>query len=246
MSSAPDRAGALLAAQIDLRPPVAAWVLGAHLFTLSTPVVLLAVAWDRHAALEATMARPGLVMIAAALLLAGSAFEIAQNTEDRWYYVGPAPALADLCFTLSITAGLAVLAVAASAAWWTAPAAVLAVVLAAGLYATGRPGFPAMGMAGTAAVVALYLALDNPVVVLVLVTNGFLNGILLDLVMRTRFQAFHGGIALANGLGTLVIAAALRGDTLSWTATSAVAAVTVVVTLAALPVLRARPASPRS
>lgn len=192
-------------AQIDLPSGVAAWVLGAHAFTLSMPVVLMVVLWDRRDQLSSALDRPALVLVSAALLLVGSAFEIAQNTEDRWYYTGPYPAFSDLLFTAGITAGLGVLAVAAVAAWWTVTLAVVALAVVVVLYSSGQPGFPGMGVAGATAAAALYAALDHPGVLLLLVATGFGNAYFLDLVTSTKAQSMHGAIAASNGLGTLVI-----------------------------------------
>ena len=72
-------------AQIDLPAPVAVWVLAAHAIALLTPLLLL---WAVHANwgyVAAQAAVPGLFYVAVALMVAGAAFEIGQNTADRWY-----------------------------------------------------------------------------------------------------------------------------------------------------------------
>jgi hypothetical protein len=206
--------------------------------------------WHRRDDLVGVVDHPGLLLAAALLLLAGSVFEAAQNTEDRWYYTGPLPAFSDAAFTVLITAGLGTLAVAASGEQgWPWAVLVAAVALVVVLYRLGAPGFPALGVAGSAATYALYEALDRPVVVLLLVATGFLNAYFLDLVVRTGAQSLHGAIALSNGLGLLVVAHAVdsvgSGVRLTWPTVLAVSGAVIALALAALPVLRRLPATPR-
>lgn len=200
-----------VAGQVLLPRGTAAWVLTAHAFTLASPVVLAAVAWAHYPAVEREFARPGWVIPAAMLLLAGSVAEAAQNTVDRWVYRGPYPALADAVFVHCITAGTAALAVAALPGPVVLVAALAAMVMAPLLYRSGNPGFAAMGAAGALGAVAVAVATGQPVALLLLVTNGMGNAVLLDLVVRTGAQSLHGAIAFANGLGTVALAVAVAG-----------------------------------
>ena len=74
-----------LRAQIDLPAPVATWVLAAHAVSFLTPLVLL---WAVHVNWEYVAGQaqaPAFLYVAVALMMASAAFEIAQNTADRWY-----------------------------------------------------------------------------------------------------------------------------------------------------------------
>lgn len=242
--------GTTLRAQIDLPTGVATWVLCAHVATLATPFVLMAVIWRRRDAVIGLTDRPVLLLIGAGLVLAGSVFEAAQNTEERWYYVGPHPALSDAAFTFLITAGLGAFAIAgAGGAWWPWVATLIGCALVVVLYRRGLPGFPGLGVAGVAAAVALYDALDQPVVALLLVATGFLNAYFLDGVVRTRAQSLHGAIALSNGLGLLVVAyaldAAATGRRLGWVSVLVMAGLTVGAALLAWPAMRRLAPTPR-
>ena len=75
-----------LTCQRRYRREPAVWVLAAHTrIALLTPLLLL---WAVHANwgyVAAQAAVPGLFYVAVALMVAGAAFEIGQNTADRWY-----------------------------------------------------------------------------------------------------------------------------------------------------------------
>ena len=72
-------------ADIDLRGGEAVWVLLAHLYALLVPVALCVAVYEHWGYLSGATDRPSLFFVAACLLTAGSAFEVAQNTMDRWY-----------------------------------------------------------------------------------------------------------------------------------------------------------------
>lgn len=224
--------------EIDIPAGVATWVLTAHAMTLASPVLVLWVLYRNHAPLEAVLARPFLVYAAMALFLTGSAFEIAQNTIDRWYYEGPYPAFSDLLFNAMIVGGLGLLALAGPAPAWLVAVVVLAVVAFPILYLTDRVPYPAMGVVGLAAVWSLYAALQTPVVVLLVVFSTGLNLYLLEVIVRTKAQAVHGAIALSNGIGMAVIALAIHqaatpAPPTGWAPTLAIAAGIAAVAAAA-------------
>jgi hypothetical protein len=238
-----------IAAQIDLPAGVAAWVLTAHALALLSPIVLM---WQVHrhaAALDGVLAHPFLLHVAAACFLLGSAFEIAQNTADRWYYEGPYPAFSDLLFNFFVAAGLGFLALSVRV-----DAAVVVLVLLAlpafvGLYLTGRVPYPAMGVLGLLAVGLLLHALGDPAVVLLLAFATGLNLYLLSLIVRTRAQSLHGGIALCNGLGLLAVPAAIEGGVTgtptSWALVLGLLAAVLVIGATAWPRLCRLAATPR-
>ena len=74
-----------LRAQVALPTPVAIWVLAAHAIALLTPLLLLWAVYANWVFVSALAAAPGIFYVAVAFMMAASAFEIAQNTADRWY-----------------------------------------------------------------------------------------------------------------------------------------------------------------
>lgn len=230
-------AGRTLRREIDLPTGVATWVLLAHALTLFSPLALVWVVHARPDEVGALVSAPFALHVAAALFFAGSAFEIAQNTMDRWYYTGPYPAFADLLFNGFIAFGLGALGLAAGIEHlW-----VVAVVAAAGvafpvLYLTDQVPYPATGVLGIVGVGLLLDALDNPAILLLLVFTTGLNLYFLALIVRTRAQSLHGAIALTNGIGLLfvpiAIAQAVDGTPMSWG--SVVGVAVAIGTLAAL------------
>lgn len=225
-----------LRAEIDLPTPVAVWVLLAHALTLFSPLVLVWVVHRNTAALGQVLDAPFALHVAAALFFVGSAFEISQNTMDRWYYEGPYPAFADLLFNACIAFGLGAIGLAAGVEqWWVVAVVLVAVVAFPVLYLADQVPYPATGVLGIVAVGMLLDRLDNPAVVLLLVFTTGLNLYFLALIVRTKAQSLHGAIALTNGIGLLAVPLALQGwvdaAPLSW---SVVAVITGVLGAAAL------------
>ncbi len=227
-----------LRAQIDLPTPVAIWVLLAHAVALFSPLTLLWVGHDRGAALDDLLAAPFALHVAAALFLVASAFEIAQNTTDRWYYEGPYPAFSDLLFNAGIAFGLGALGLAAGIdRLWVVAVVVVAAAAFPVLYLAGRVPYPATGVLGIAGTGLLWHALDNPAVLLLLVFTTGLNLYFLELVVRTRAQSLHGAIALTNGVGLLTVPLAIdqavRGEPMSLATVGLIAAAIGVAALLA-------------
>ncbi len=71
--------------EFDLAAPVATWVVITHLFVLACPLALIC-AVDAYASLlPAEMASATLVKLACAVYIGATAFEVTQNSADRWY-----------------------------------------------------------------------------------------------------------------------------------------------------------------
>ena len=70
---------------IQLPLPTAIWVLAAHAIALFIPFVLIVAVNHHWAALQELTDYPVLFYVAAGVMMAGSAFEIAQNAVDKWY-----------------------------------------------------------------------------------------------------------------------------------------------------------------
>jgi hypothetical protein len=235
--------------RVDLPTPTAIWVLGAHLFTLLAPVLLIAVADSARGPLAEMGISAELLMVAAVLLIAGSAFEIGQNTVDNWYFTGVYPARWDFLFQLCITAGSLSIALAAwhnhGWAWLAAGALLLAVPL---LYLRRGEAWTAVGIAGLLSVLALYETLGTPVVFLQVIIAGTSNAYFLALITSTHAQSLHGALAFANGAGFLAIPWALLAATDTggpgWSFVIAIAMILVVCGLVFNPILGKLGATP--
>ncbi len=239
-----------LRAEVDLPTPVAVWVLTAHALTLASPLVLNWVAHRHAVALGDWLAAPFLLHVAAAFFFVGSAFEIAQNTVDRWYYEGPYAAFSDLLFNGFIALGLGALALAVGLdRWWVVAVVVLAAVAFPVLYLADRVPYPATGVLGLVAVGLWLEAFANPAILFLLAFTTGVNLWLLALIVRTRAQSLHGGIALANGIGLLAIpwtvVGALEAQPLGWGGAVAGLVALAVVAGAATPRLAALRPTPR-
>jgi hypothetical protein len=222
--------------EIDLPAGTAVWVLTAHVLTILSPLLLIAVVAPREDALGGSLDRPGWLYVAAVCFIAGSICESAQNTLDRWYLTGVPPTLLDLCFGTLIVAGLAaqIVAVRGDQAWaWGL--AIACVVGFAAAYLLGLPTPPFQAVAGLAAAWLLIAALDQPVVLLTLVTV-FLTLFLLEVLLATGQQAVHGFVTLVNAGSVLALSAAVvwgvDGGGWGWTTVVAVAAISVLPVVA--------------
>ena len=243
-----------LRAQIDLPAPVATWVLAAHAVSFLTPLLLL---WAVHVNWDyvAGQARaPAFFYVAVALMMASAAFEIAQNTADRWYLLPgmgstTSPAMADFLFYMcNALSMLALITACAGAVWWLLALGGLAAGLFAFLYLTGRRPFLAFGALGAASTLALFFTFDNPIVFLQLVT-GQLTLYCFALLLQTRAQALHGCVALVSTSGIWVVAWAIhssaQGRPLSWTLLIAMGVFAGVVALVLKPRLAKLKPTPR-
>lgn len=192
--------------QVALPGPVAAWVLGAHLYATLLPLVLVLAVQDHWDYVARRADHPGLFSLAVALLCTGSAFEVAQNTADRWYLTPDtgsalAPAFCDLLFFTAVTAGQAVLALALGGSQpWVQWVAGLAVVAAPLLYLAGRATFLPLAVTGVLGTGLAWQAFGDPLVFLGLgmpaVTLYFFG-----LLLRTGAQSLHGCTTLAAASG---------------------------------------------
>jgi len=222
----PDTALGALAAEIDLPPATAVWVMLAHLLTVMTPLPLLWAVIAHREFLLGAMHRVDLYFVGAALLMCGSGLEFAQNTVDRWYITRATPSglghgLCDLLFYTLMGTALTLFSHAASGQllWLTALSAggVLLFVL---LYLRGKTPYPGLGIVGSCHGVALYLALGDPIVFLHLLCGTGMTGYFAALMFRTENQVLHGFTTLGNGLGMLAVPWAIHtaasGGTHSW------------------------------
>ena len=243
-----------LRAQIGLPAPVAAWVLAAHAIALLTPLLLLWAVyanWD-HVAEQAS--EPALFYVAVALMMSSAAFEIAQNTADRWYLergMGSTTGrgLADFLFYLFSCSGMvALIAACMGDAWWLVTVSLAMAGAFVFLYLTGRPPFAALGVLGLISTLVLFLTFGSPVVFLQPVA-GQLTLYFFTLLLKTRAQSLHGCVALASVSGLWAVVWAIygsaRGAPGSWMFVVGFAVAVGIAALALKPRLEKLTATPR-
>lgn len=244
----------MLRSQVGLPAPVAIWVLAAHAIAFVTPLLLLWAVYANWAFVSSRAAAPGIFYVAVAFMMAAAAFEIAQNTADRWYLepgMGSTDgtALSDFLFYVCNCLGmLGLIAGCMGDKWWLM--AVCAAIAGAFvfLYLTGRRPFVALGMLGLISTLALYLTFGNPIVFLQIVA-GQLTLYFFTLLLKTRAQFLHGCVALSSTAGIWVAALAVysgaAGKPQSWVLVIALAAVVALVAMLLRPWLGRISASPR-
>jgi hypothetical protein len=243
-----------IAGQVEIRGSEAVWVLGAHLYATLLPLILCVVVDHHWAYLSVRAHDPLLFYIAVGLLCIGSAFEVAQNTIDRWYLT-PETASAngagfcDFLFYWFVTAGQAVVAIAIDGgAVWVWSGATAAVLIFPLLYLKQVAIFAPMGVTGIMIAVVAYRTFGDPVIFLQLllpVVTLYFFGLLL----KTGAQVMHGFTTAAASSGIWFLVLAIHnGETStpwSWTTVIVTVAATVLLGAALRPVLARLPASPR-
>ena len=234
---------------VDLPIATAVWVLTAHLVTLLSPLLISWAVQQHHAFLLTVMNAPKMLHVAAGLMMFGSAFEILQNSLDRWYLSTESRSLFDGLFGTCICFALATVVVACFGDQvWVRWAAYTVAASFPTLYVLGGPVEIIRGTLGAASVGSLYWTLTDPVVLLSFV-SVFLTVFFFRLLMKTRAQSLHGATTLVNVLSALVIPWAIvntaSGTPMPWWQVLMVAAGLVGVALVAYPRLSNLPATPR-
>ncbi len=239
---------------IDLPLPTAIWVLGAHLYALLVPLVLVTAVthhWDELATLTAY---PLLFYVAAGVMMAGSAFEIAQNTIDRWYLTpesgsAKGTGFCDLLFYTCIVASQALVAVACMGdrIWVTLPAVVLT-ALFPWLYVHQLVQFLPMSLLGLLAAATAYTQLGQPVIFLQLLLVP-LTLYLFGALLQTGNQVLHGFTTVAASSGVLFLSwgihAGVAGEAHSWSRVLLIVSITGVLALLLRPWLYSLRPTPR-
>jgi hypothetical protein len=240
--------------QVELPWPVAGWVLGAHFYATIVPLALAYATYFYWDYLTLNIYSPFLFYIVVGLYCAGSAFEVAQNTVDRWYLTrdcGSAlgAGFCDMVAFWFMTAGQAVMAVAIGGdQWWVIAIAVLAVLLFPVFYLGQKLIFLPLAVMGALTAVLAYFSFGDPVVFLMLllaqVTMFFFNALL-----ATGAQVLHGFTTTAASSGLWFVIWAIHNgeaDTpTSWYFIIGVVVGAVILKFALWPVLTKLPMSPR-
>lgn len=229
--------------QIALRGSLAVWVLAAHAWALLVPLVLVAAVVANQGFVTARADFGWGFYVAAAVMMAGSAFEIAQNTIDRWYLTrecasAEGKSLCDLLFFWMIVASQAIVIVSCvGAIWWISLSVALLTAAYPWFYVRSKLGILPLAALGVGSVAAMWFSFGDPVVFLQLLISP-LTGALFAALLRTGAQFLHGFVTLAASSNPLffvwAITAAADGTPTGWPVVAAFA-VLLLLPIVALP-----------
>ena len=239
----------LLREEFDLTVPMATWIVVTHVFVLACPLALIWAVSGYPDAAMTMFASPMLMQVAAAVYIASTAFEVAQNSADRWYLTEATRSVADCFFNSFMTLSFSLFTFGLLGAGWPAWLTLVLTAAYPVAYVFNHPAH--RGISGTVvavATLAFYLVSGDPVVWLFMVGN-FLGVFFITLMIRTRAQFLHGLGALFFGIGFLswpwAIMNAAAGVTMSWLVFGALTAAALILALVLLPLLAKLSATPR-
>jgi hypothetical protein len=235
--------------EFDLTGPMAAWIVVTHFFVLACPLVLIWAVATYGGLLPRSLANATLVQLASAIYIGATAFEVAQNSADRWYLTEATRSVADLFFNSFMTVAFCMYTIGFYGNIWMSLAAVILTLAYPIAYIKNHPSH--RGINGTVvllATISLFLVTRDPIVFLFLIGNGLAVYFILNLV-KTHAQFLHGWAAFIFGLAFLpwpwAIANAAKGEPSSWVFVIGVTAAIGIGAAALTPVLSKAKATPR-
>jgi hypothetical protein len=236
--------------EFDLPVGIATWVAATHIWVLASPLALI---WavDIYAdALPTALVNVTLVKIASAIYMASTAFEVAQNSADRWYLTEATRSVADMVFNVGMTFAFCLYTIAFTGFDWLAAVALAITVVYPVLYVRTTNAHRAIGgLVTLIATISLFLVTRDPAAFLFMVGNYF-GAYLITLMIQNGSQSLHGWGAFMFGLGylswPLAIVNAANGTPMSWTQFGVITAVVIVVGAALTPLMRKMPKTPHT
>ena len=241
-------------ASVEIGGWEAVWVLAAHLYAVVVPLVLVLVTSHHWGYLLLTVHDPALFYVAAVLLAAGSAFEVAQNAIDKWYLTAETASangvgFCDLLAFWFVTMGQALIAVGlAGDLWWVTGVAVVAVVSFPIAYLKQIAHFAAPSLIGILVAGLGYRAFGDPVIFLPILL-GVATMIFFSALLKTRAQVLHGFTTVAASSGIWFFRWAVEtgdaGTQNGWAFVGGIAVAAVAVMALAWPFMSKLPASER-
>lgn len=235
--------------EFDLTPSMATWIVLTHFFVLACPLAFI---WAVNAygnQLPTPLANPTLVLIASAVYIGATAFEVAQNSADRWYLTEATRSVADLFFNSFMTVAFWLYIVGFVGLGWFALVAAVPTVLFPFAYIANHPSHRGInGVVVLMATASLYWVTGDPAAFLFMVGTG-VGVYFITFLIRRYAQVLHGWAAFFFGLGFLswpwAILNAANGTRISWTTFGVVTVIIVAVLAAMAPMLNKSAATPR-
>jgi len=235
--------------EFDLTPPMATWIVATHIFVLACPLALIWAVENFAASLPQAFAYPTLVSLASAVYIGATAFEVAQNSADRWYLTEATRSVADLFFNSFMTLAFLLYIVAFLGLGWIALAAAILTALYPFAYIWNHPSH--RGLNGAVVLLAtgsLFFVTGDPAVFLFLLGTG-VGVYFITFLIERHAQIFHGWGALSFGLAFLAwpwaIVNAANGTPLSWAWFAGLSAVVILVLALLRPLLKKAKTTPR-
>lgn len=236
--------------EFDVPGGIAVWLIVSHLWVLATPLALI---WaiDAYAdSLPTALANPMLVIMASAIYIGSTAFEVAQNSADRWYLTEATRSVADLVFNVGLTIVFCLYTIAFTGFDWLAAVAILLTVIYPVLYVrTINAHRSVSGIVVLIATISLFLVTRDPVVFLFMVGNYF-GAYLIATMIQNGSQWLHGWGAFTFGLGYLTWPLAIfntaHGTPMTWVQFGIITAAVVVAGAVLTPLMRRMERTPRT
>jgi hypothetical protein len=239
---------------IQLPLPTAIWVLGAHLYAILVPLVLIAALVYHWGAVETRLDYPILMFFAAGLMMAGSAFEVAQNAVDRWYLTtetasAEGTGFCDFMFYWFIVMSQGLIAIACMGSnIWVLLISILFIAVFPMLYFRQVAHFMPLAVLGLLSTVAAYLKFDDPIIFIQLLLSP-LTMYFFGCLLKTGAQVLHGFTTSVASSGVLFLAWGIHGAAVaqpqSWTLVLGVSGIVLIIAVAIRPLLLRLPATRR-
>jgi hypothetical protein len=239
---------------VQLPLPTAIWVLGAHLYALLVPLVLITALVHHWETVAARIDYPVLMFVAAGLMMAGSAFEVGQNAIDRWYLTAETASaegtgFCDFMFYWCIVASQGAIAVACMGSnIWVMLLSLVFIAIFPWLYFRQIAHFAPLAVLGLLSTVVAYLKFPDPVIFVQLVLSP-LTIYFFGCLLKTGAQLLHGFTTVAASSGVLFLAWGIHGaveaQPQSWLFVAGVFGVTAIMAAALRPFLLRLPATER-
>ena len=204
------------AGELKIRGAVAVWVLFAHLWALLLPLALVTVVALNIEFVATSSDYAWLFYVTAGVMMAGSAFEIAQNTIDRWYLTpgcgsADGKSFCDMMFFWMIVLSQALVIIACfGARWWLTVPVLLIAVVYPWFYSRARLTIVPLALLGTASVAAAWFTFRDPLIFLQLLVSP-LTGAVFGALLRTGAQVLHGVTTLVASSNVLILTLAIAG-----------------------------------
>ena len=238
--------GYRLSDDIRLPLPTAIWVLTMHLYALLVPLVLITALVHHWQGVAERVDYPILLFYATGIMMAGSAFEIAQNAIDKWYLTAEkgsaeGTGFCDFLFYWFIVASQGLVALACMGQNPLVLAiSVAGIVFFPFFYLRQVAPFLPLAVLGFLAVATAYLRFEDPVIVLQLLLSP-LTMYFFACLLKTGAQVLHGFTTSAASSGVLFLAWGIHGGVesqpQSWTFVLVIIGITVLLAALLRPLL---------